>query len=90
MSASYQIKFWKIRKRDRPKPYMLRWVVGGAPREFSQSFLTIELAEAFKARLIVAAGNFEAFDEATGLPQSMLREQNDVTWYEHAQEYART
>lgn len=89
MSASYQIKFWKIRKRDRPKPYQLRWVVGGRPAP-AQSFLTIELAEAFKAKLIVAAGNFEEFDEATGLPQSMLRAQNDVTWYEHAQEYART
>jgi hypothetical protein len=87
--VSHQLKFWKIRKRNRPKPYQLRWVVGGAPREFSQSFLTEGLAEAFKARLIVAAGNFEAFDETTGLPESMLRKQNDVTWYEHAQEFAR-
>jgi hypothetical protein len=89
--VSYQIKFWKIRKRNRPKPYELRWVVDG--RDFSQSFLNEELAEAFKAEIIMAARNFEPFDEATGLPESMLRKQSKqkaVTWYEHAQDFART
>ena len=35
-----------------------------------------------------AAQNGERFDEATGLPDSMLRKDRDITWYEHAKEYA--
>ena len=55
---------------------------------FSHSFLTAELAESFKGELKKAAQRGERFDETTGLPDSMLRKDRDITWYEHAQEYA--
>jgi hypothetical protein len=88
VSYSYDLSFWTIEKRDRPKPYRLRWSVGGRRPPFSRSFLTAELAESFKGDLKAAARRGESFDEATGLPDSMLRKDRDVTWYMHAQEYA--
>jgi len=50
--------------------------------------VTSELAESFKGELKKAAQRGERFDETTGLPDSMLRKDRDITWYEHAQEYA--
>lgn len=88
MSYSYDLSFWSIEKRNRPKPYRLRWSVGGRRPPFSRSFLTVELADSFKGELKAAARRGEGFDEATGLPDSMLRKDRDVTWYQHAQEYA--
>jgi hypothetical protein len=90
VSYSYDLSFWAIEKRDRPKPYRLRWSVAGRRPPFSRSFLTAELAESFKAELRAAARRGEGFDEATGLPDSMLRRDRDITWYQHAQEYAAT
>ncbi|MGO8727537.1 MAG: hypothetical protein ACLQK8_12645 [Streptosporangiaceae bacterium] len=87
MSFSYDLSFWAIEKRDRPKPYRVRWSVGGRRPPFSRSFLTAELAQSFKGDLKKAAQRGERFDEATGLPDSMLRKDRDITWYEHAQEY---
>lgn len=87
---SYQVKFWKIRKRSRPKPYQLRWVVGEAPRPFSESLLTEEFGGGLQGPAHRRRSQLQAFDEATGLPESMLRSLNEVTWYEHAQEHART
>jgi integrase len=88
MSYSYDLSFWTIEKRDRPKPYRVRWSVAGRRPPFSRSFLTSELAESFKGELKKAAQRGESFDEVTGLPDSMLRKERDITWYEHAQEYA--
>ena len=85
---SYDLSFWAIEKRDRPKPYRLRWSVAGRRPPFSRSFLTAELADSFKAELRAAARRGERFEETTGLPESMLRKAQDVTWYQHAQEYA--
>lgn len=88
MSYSYDLSFWAIEKRDRPKPYRVRWSVAGRRPPFSRSFLTSELAESFKAELKAAARRGESFDEETGLPDSMLRRARDITWYQHAQDYA--
>jgi integrase len=88
VSYSYDLSFWAIEKRDRPKPYRVRWSVAGRRPPFSRSFLTSELAESFKADLKAAARRGESFDEATGLPDSVLRRDRDITWYQHAQEYA--
>ena len=88
MTYSYDLSFWAIEKRDRPKPYRVRWSVGGRRPPFSRSFLAAELADSFKADLKAAARRGERFDEASGLPDSMLRKAQDVTWYQHAQEYA--
>ncbi|MBG0828198.1 site-specific integrase [Planomonospora sp. ID67723] len=83
---SYDVRFWKIQTRKgRRKPYEVRWVV--ADRPFSQSFVTGALADSFRAQLITAARNGEAFDSETGLPDSMHREKQAVTWFEHAVDY---
>jgi hypothetical protein len=88
MSYSYDLSFWEIEKRDRRKPYRLRWSVNGRRPPFSRSFLTKELAEAFRDEVLkAAAGRGERFEEATGLPESVLRKDLDVTWYKHAHEY---
>jgi len=88
MSYSYDLAFWNIEKRDRRKPYRLRWSVNGRRPPFSRSFLTKELAEAFRDEVLKAAARRgERFDESTGLPESMLRKALDVTWYQHAHEY---
>jgi hypothetical protein len=88
MSYSYDLAFWEIEKRDRRKPYRLRWSVNGRRPPFSRSFLVKELAEAFRDEVLKAAARRgERFDEATGLPESMLHKNLDVTWYQHAHEY---
>jgi integrase len=87
MTYSYDLTFWAIEKRDRRKPYRLRWSVAGRRPPFSHSFLTIELAESFRGELKTAARRGERFDEATGLPESLLRRGRDVSWYQHAHEY---
>ncbi|GLY14464.1 integrase [Kineosporia sp. NBRC 101677] len=56
-------------RRDRPKPYTVRWKVGPAPRR--QAFITRALAENFRSDLLQAARRGEAFDVETGLPESM-------------------
>lgn len=56
-------------RKDRPKPYTVRWKVGPAPRR--QAFITRALAENFRSDLLQAARRGEAFDVETGLPESM-------------------
>lgn len=87
MSYSYDLTFWAIEKRDRRKPYRLRWSVAGRRPPFSHSFLTVELAESFRGDLKAAARRGERFDETSGLPESILRKDRDVSWYQHAHEY---
>jgi len=81
--STYDIRFWDIRRRDRKLPYQLRWTVAG--RQHSQSFATKALAESYRADLVKAARNGEAFDEVTGLPESWGRRQS---WFDHARDYA--
>lgn len=59
-----------------------------AGRQFSHSFLTMALAESFRASLITAARKGEGFDTDSGLPESMERTRRDVSFYEHAAEFA--
>ncbi|GIH89897.1 tyrosine-type recombinase/integrase [Planobispora siamensis] len=83
---SYDVRFWKIQTRKgRRRPYIVRWVV--ADRAFNSPFVTSGLADSFRAKLIAAARAGEAFDTETGLPTSMHREQQSITWFEHALDY---
>jgi integrase len=83
---SFDVRFWDIRARKgRRKPYEVRWVVGGHKK--SSSFVTRGLADNFRAKLMRAARKGEAFDTGSGLPESMLKEQEAVSWYEHALAY---
>ncbi|MGP3985107.1 tyrosine-type recombinase/integrase [Streptomyces sp. KR80] len=85
MEWSYTVRVWGIRKRPYRKPFQLRWQVGARPH--SESFLTSGLAESRRAQFITAARAGEPFDVDSGLPKSMLREQQDVSWYAHARQY---
>jgi hypothetical protein len=66
--SSFEFRMWGIRKRDRQKPYQVRWLVAG--RSHAETFVTRALAESFRAELIAAARAGEAFDEVTGLPEA--------------------
>jgi integrase len=84
MATTFDVRIWtlRVRKRKTKTTYDLRWVVG--PRTHTKTFATKALAESFRSSLNVASRGGEAFDVDTGLPLSVLREQNDVTWYDVA------
>ena len=56
--SSYEFRMWGIRKRDRQKPYQVRWLVAG--RSHAETFVTRALAESFRAELMSAAARYEA------------------------------
>lgn len=91
MSTSYKVRIWAIRthkNKTKKDTYSLRWIVEGAARPFCQTFDSHAMAQSFRAKLVVAKSNGEAFDLAEGLPVSMLREKRDgKTWYMLATEY---
>ncbi|TQJ89305.1 tyrosine-type recombinase/integrase [Streptomyces sp. SLBN-31] len=83
---TYDVKIWAIRKRDSTrKPYQVRWGTGTRPH--SESFKTSGLAESRRAQLMTAARKGEPFDVESGLPQSLLTKERDISWYEHARNY---
>ncbi|WP_206060694.1 tyrosine-type recombinase/integrase [Nonomuraea basaltis] len=83
---TYDVKFWSIQvRKDKRKPYSVRWVVDG--RTFTNTFAKNGLADSFRAELMAAARKGEAFDTETGLPESMHREDQDITWFQHAIDY---
>jgi hypothetical protein len=83
---SFEVRFWTIETRmGRRAPCRVRWLVAG--RRFGESFLTMALAESFRAHLITAARKGEGFDTETGLPESMTRTLKDVSFYDHAAEF---
>jgi len=59
------------RRRNRRRPFEVRWQVGG--RGKSRSFITRELADSYRAELVSAARPGLAFDPATGEPSSWAR-----------------
>ena len=72
-------------RKDRPKPYTVRWSVGAKAKR--KAFLTRALADNFRSDLMQAARRGETFDVETGLPSSMSENDSLVTWYEHACKY---
>lgn len=86
--SSYDVKVHELQiRRDRPqRPWRLRWSVEG--QRFEHRYATKALADNFRARLLRAMRDGEAFDEQSGLPESDARARTRVTWYEHACAYA--
>ena len=83
---SFKVTIYSIETRKgRKTTYRVRWVVAG--NRFGESFAIKQLAEAYRASLITAAGNGEGFDTETGLPVSMERKRRDISFYEHAMEF---
>jgi integrase len=68
---SYDVKFWAIRpgKAKTKRTYEVRWKVGPEPQ--SKTLGNKTQAENFLSELRQAARQGEAFDTATGLPESM-------------------
>src|SRR4051794_23963014 len=62
---------------------MARWKVGTHPAT-SKSFTHRKLAQSWLSRLNQAARQGEGFDEETGLPESILREQQSLTFFDLA------
>ena len=86
MESSHEVRFRQIEERkDATARFRVRWVVAG--RRFGRSFVTRGLADSFQAQIIAAARNGQSFDLETGLPQSLLRINRDVTCYQHAREF---
>lgn len=87
MIASYDVKFWEIRRNASSKTpsYVVRWKVGG--REKSKTLRTKALAESFLSDLRQEAKRGQAFDMETGLPLSLLAVKQAVTWFDFALAY---
>lgn len=90
---SFDVKIWSIKTLKRPKPYLVRWVVGKPP-EFNRTFVSKLSAEAYRGRLLTARSQGEPFSLTTGEPVSWKRaeeeigEESAITWYRHALDYA--
>lgn len=85
--TSHNIRFWNIEryKGKRKTTYRVRWLV--EKRKFGKYFATAALADSYRARLMSAARDGEAFNMETGLPVSMSRERTPMTWYAFACRY---
>ncbi|MGW6939492.1 tyrosine-type recombinase/integrase [Streptomyces xanthophaeus] len=83
---TYDVDFWSIRQRkNRPKPFELRWRVG--ERSHSKSFKLKTQAEGRQSQLMDALRKREQFDEETGLPVSEVEALTTPTWYAHVTAY---
>ncbi|HYQ66150.1 tyrosine-type recombinase/integrase [Actinophytocola sp.] len=87
MSTTFDVKFWKIEKRERATKtnYRVAWLVNG--RKFTELFVTEPLADSFRSDLVAAARRGEAFDCDQGLPVSMIRAENAMSWFAFAVKY---
>jgi integrase len=87
MDASYDVKFWAIetRVRARTTRHRVTWFVD--KERFHEPFSTFALADSFRSELVAAARRGEAFDRVEGLPASMIREKNRMSWFDFAVKY---
>ncbi|MFF3858711.1 tyrosine-type recombinase/integrase [Streptomyces sp. NPDC002209] len=92
-TLSSEIRLWKINRVNSKKaPYQLRWTVAGKVK--TSSYATSALAQSRRSELWQAMRRGEAFDVATGLPESELRAAEakedvrpDPTWWDFSREY---
>lgn len=87
MDGSYDVRIWAIetRVRKRSTRYRVPWVV--EKERFQESFNTFALADSFRSELMAAARRGEPFDRVEGLPASMIREKNVMSWFDLAVKY---
>jgi integrase len=86
--SSYNVRVHELKARPdrKSRPWRLRWSVDATV--FERRYATKALADSFRVELLKAMRRGEAFDEGTGLPESHVRAQMRVTWYQHARAYA--
>ena len=83
MALSYDVDVWKLTvRKNRRRAFGVRWQVTG--KEFSKWFTSRALADNHRAGILQAIRRGEAFDTETGLPESAVREQRSVTWFDLA------
>jgi len=85
---SRSVRIWEIRINKgagKKKTYTVRWIVGG--RVSSRNFASRALADNYRSDLMQAANRGEAFDAATGLPDSMTEPKNAMSWLEFVASY---
>ena len=75
----------EARQRQHGARYRVRWAVDG--REHCKSFKARPLADGFLDGLKDAVRDRRPFNPRTGLPDAETREEEMVTWYEHARAY---
>ncbi|MBB5871984.1 integrase [Allocatelliglobosispora scoriae] len=87
--TTYDVRIWKteVYKGKRATTHYVRWVVAG--RSLREPFTSAPLADGFRSDLVAAARKGEAFHIESGLPVSMVRQQNaSMTWYAFACSFA--
>ncbi|TMR10807.1 hypothetical protein ETD86_37980 [Nonomuraea turkmeniaca] len=85
MTLSHDVQIWKLATRKRNRGHGVRWRV--EKNEFSKWFATYALADSYRSRLLRCTRKGEGFDTDSGMPESILREQRAVTWFELACRY---
>ncbi len=85
--TSYDVRIYgtEVYKGKRVTSYRVPWKVGG--RRFNKTFRNSTQAKNFKSALRSAASKGEAFYVDAGLPVSMVRETDKLSWYQFAVEY---
>lgn len=90
---SFDVKLWKVSKTGRKsRPWRLRWVVAG--QVHGDTFTTSALAESRRSELWQAMRRGEAFEHASGLPESEVRAAVEAAdakpalrWFEFCRKY---
>jgi integrase len=87
VDGSYKVRIWAIEERVRARTtrYRVPWFVDD--ERFRESFNTFAHADSFRSELVAASRRGEAFDRIEGLPASMIREKNRMSWFEFAIKY---
>ncbi|MFE4663073.1 tyrosine-type recombinase/integrase [Streptomyces hydrogenans] len=93
VTLSTDVRIWKVNQvRSKKAPYQIRWTVSGKVK--AASFATVALAESRRSELWQAMRKGEAFDVASGLPESELRaaaakenQKPDPSWWDFSREY---
>ncbi|HEY5986251.1 MAG TPA: hypothetical protein VIV12_07745 [Streptosporangiaceae bacterium] len=81
---TFNVRIYAIRRRrNRRRPFEVRWHAAGRAR--SRSFITRGLADSYRAELIRAARHGLEFSPGSGEP---VRWAATVSWHEHAAAYA--
>ena len=84
---SFDVRVWGVRKYKgvRGTTYTVRWRVSG--QDFQRTFATAKLADAFRSELLIAAREGNGFDPRSGLPNSLAKDRQGPTWYEHTMDF---
>lgn len=85
--TSYNVHIWQIKSRKNARgkvtSYRVRWRVDA--QEHHAPFKNKAQADSYRSELITASSRGEAFlVDRPGLPMSMVRSTNEMSWYEFA------